>query len=779
VTVGGVARTATCLHELFEAQADLRPSAPALIDGAAIVSFKELEEKSNRLARYLRSCGVAPGTLVGLYFERSARPFVAMLGVLKAGAGYVPIDSAYPAERVRHILADAGVGLLLTEQALGEQASSAFEGRIVLLDAHWPEIAEQPADRLSPEECGAQPGDLCYVIYTSGTTGRPKGVMIEHQSALSFLSAFNEICQIGYEDRVYQGFSLGFDGSVEETWMAFSTGATLVVGTREAARSGRDIARLLNEREVTVFSTVPTLLSMIEEELPTVRLLIVSGEQCQPHLVSRWAVPGRRMLNVYGPTEATVNTTAAECAPGKAITIGRPLCGYETHVLDDGLRPVPPGEPGELCIGGVCLARGYLNQPELTAERFVPNPLDGPADGSPRLYRTGDLVRMTETGDLEFLGRIDNQVKIRGFRIELSEIEAVLLEHGMIRAAAVNVLDRNGVQHLAAYVIPNDGVEAFDRDGVLDLLRTRLPDYMIPAYLDLVAELPTLTSGKVDRKRLPAPNSPLVRTGRQIVAPGTDLERRIAAVWEGIFEVAPVSVEDDFFRDLGGHSLLAARMVSVLRNELQRDVAIRDVYQYPTIRRLAEHLASSPQPTPAIAAEERRGPSAQSSRAVLESLPWFTRPCCLALQVASIYLIYGVAAAPGVAFLLLYIAVQGGGLSPASAIYVGVAVTLSLYPTMLASSIVVKWVVIGRYKPGSYPVWGLYYFRWWLVTRWQSLAGPGLLAGTPLLSVYYRLMGAKVGSNCTLDTPHCSIFDLVTIGDDTRICSDIESRTGC
>jgi amino acid adenylation domain-containing protein len=390
---------------------------------------------------------------------------------------------------------------------------------------------------LTRADTGVTPSDVCYVLYTSGTTGRPKGVVTEHRNVTHFVPAFNNACTTTHQDRIYQGFSLGFDGSVEEIWMAFSNGAALVVGSKDTPKFGNDLARHLAQAGVTYLSTVPTLLSTITEDVPSLRQLVVSGEACPPELVARWAKPGRLMLNVYGPTEATVNTTAAVLEPGRPVTIGRAIEGYTTLILDAQMQPVPRGTKGELYVGGPGISRGYLNQAEVTARSFV-------SLNHTRLYRTGDLARVNEEGDLEFFGRIDGQVKIRGYRVELAEIEAVLLEHPQIRSAAVRLHDREGVPSLAAYVILSEKAGTLDRNQVLEALRARLPAYMVPAYLDVLAALPMLSSGKVDRKQLPEPASPLVtETAEAAAPPQTPLEERIAGVWAEIFKLPRVGAE--------------------------------------------------------------------------------------------------------------------------------------------------------------------------------------------------------------------------------------------
>jgi non-ribosomal peptide synthetase-like protein len=756
---------AGCLHELFEAQVDLRPEAPALISAEGTVSYAELDASANRLARLLRHRGLGPGNFVAIYFERSTRPIVSILACLKAGVAYVPVDPSYPADRIRHIREESELVLALTEPALAHQAGELFGCPILDVDAAAAEIAWQSDARISRSESGVSPDDLCYVIYTSGSTGRPKGVMAVHGGAYRFTLAFNEVCATSPADRVYQGFSLGFDGSVEEIWMAFSNGSALVVPSRDTPRFGNDLGAHLEKNGVTYFSTVPTLLSTIADGVPSLRCLVVSGEICSSDLVSRWARPGLRMLNVYGPTEATVNTTAAECVAGRPVTIGRPLRGYELHVLDPEQRPVARGEKGELYVGGETLARGYLKQPALTAEKFV----EVPAVARGRIYRTGDLVRWNEDGELEFFGRIDSQVKIRGYRVELAEIEAILLEHERIRSAAVVLAERDGMKDLAAFVVLNDPSSPLDRAELRSRLEKRVPVYMIPGTLDVLAEFPMLSSGKVDRKFLPPPSEPFTRSNA-FVAPESELERTIEGVWAKLFGMPRVSIEDDFFLDLGGHSLVAAQMVTQLRTETRRHVTVRDAYRFPTIRKLARHLE-------AAAPEAESRPEEASSRAAFESVPALTRLAVQALQAVSLILLYGIAATLASIVYLIGRAWVDDELSLLRATAYLVALTLAAWPTFLVVSIAGKWLVIGRYKPGRYPLWGWYYFRFWLAGRLQALSGALALSGTPLMPFYWRLMGAKVGRGCTIDTASGCMWDLTRIGDDTTLSADV-SLTG-
>jgi non-ribosomal peptide synthetase-like protein len=748
-----------CLHELFERQADARGAAVALVCGDTALSYCELELRANRLAHRLREMGAGPSFLVGIALARSELPIIAILGCLKAGAAYVPIDATHPDDRIRYIIAEADVAVLLTEQAQASRLAKLFAGRVIALD-DAAQSATAPSSRFSREQTGLLPTDLCYVIYTSGTTGRPKGVMAEHRNAVHFVHAFNRVCRTLPEDRVYQGFSLGFDGSVEEIWMAFSNGATLVVPTSDAPRFGNELARYLARQHVTYLSTVPTMLTTMTEAVPTLRQLVLSGEVCQPQLVERWAVPGRLMLNVYGPTEATVNTTAAVCKPGEPITIGRPLEGYEISVLDGQLRPLPRGAVGELYIGGPGIARGYLKQPDLTASSFVVSPYNGQ-----RLYRTGDLGCINEAGEVEYCGRLDSQVKVRGHRVELAEIEAVLLEQAHVIGSVARLHEADGSQSLAAYVVLDPPTAPLDRTAILTALRARLPAYMMPGFLEVVPELPLLASGKVDRKRLPSPVSPLIDVSSAATAPATALEATIAAVWASIFRVSRVGVEQNFFLDLGGHSLLAAQVTALLRSRAELDLAVRDIYSFPTVRELAQHAAEN---------AATAGPSDNTAFPAADEYSRVPSLWGTLLQGMCIFVLGGLAILPLVVVAPLADHVLHSPSSLIGNAFIALSLVLALWPVMLALSIAAKWLIIGRYRQGAYPLWGSYYLRWWLVARLQALSGAGILAGTPLMSVYYRLMGARVGRDCMLDTALCSSFDLVTIGDGTSIGAETQ-----
>jgi non-ribosomal peptide synthetase-like protein len=759
------------LHQLFEVQVDRRPLQTAIAGDGVEWSYRELDARANRLAHYIRTAGAGPGQLIGLYCERSAHPIVGLLACLKAGAGYVPIDPSHPEERTRHIVEEAGIELLLTDRYLEDKAGVWFKGKILEIEGLSEQLAGEPDRRFDPVALGLEDSDLCYVIFTSGTTGRPKGVMTEHRGAILYVLAFNEACSTKPDDRIYQGFSLCFDGSVEEIWMAFSNGATLVVPTPKTAKFGNEVAAYLSRHQVTYFSTVPTCLATITDQVETLRQIVLSGERCPPDLVKRWARPGRAILNVYGPTEATVNTTVAVCRPGCPITIGKPLAGYELLILNEALEPLPPGAKGELFIGGETLARGYLNQPELTMERFLPRP--GRQEGKGRrLYRTGDLVRLNDDGDLEFFGRIDGQIKIRGYRVELTEIEAVLEEHPQVRLAAVKLFERGALQELGAFCVPTDPALAPGRNELLAHLQSRLPDYMVPGFLDLVETLPRLASGKVDRSRLPRPATPLVREARDMIPPVGETEEAVAKVWAHAFGLPAVSVEDDFFLDLGGHSLLAARTITRLRDEFGFELAVRDTYQHSSVRRLASHIDSlKNQREKETAPKVAPRPSAEE---VFHSVPRWERLTVVSLQVLAMAFFFTLAVAP-MAILALPVALTvQETMEWEWAMMTLFLMGLMAWPLALAVALAGKWLIIGRYQAGRYPLWGFAYFRWWLATRLQALAGVGFLVGTPFMSLYARLMGAKVGRNVHFDSAMGTCWDLISIGNDTTIGADTQ-----
>jgi len=582
-----------CLHELFEAQAARTPDAAAVAFGGERLTYRELDERANRLAHHLRALGVGPEVLVGVCLERSLEMVVGLLGVLKAGGAYVPLDPAYPAERLAFMLADARAPILLTQAALVERVS-ASAARVVCLDSDWPAIARRPAAGLGRR---AAPANLAYVIYTSGSTGRPKGVMNTHGGIVNRLLWMQEAYGLGPSDRVLQKTPFSFDVSVWEFFWPLLAGAELVVARSGGHRDPQYLAELIAGQEITTLHFVPAMLRSFLESggaryCASVRRVFCSGEALPHDLLTHFfAQSAAELHNLYGPTEAAVDVTYWACDPaygaGK-VPIGRPIANARVYVLDRRLQPVPVGVAGELHIAGAGVARGYLGRPDLTAERFIPDPFAAEPGG--RLYKTGDLVRYLADGNLEFLGRLDDQVKIRGFRVEPGEVEAALARHPAVREGAVAVREgAAGEKRLVAYLVPRQPSSPAVGE-VWRALRRQLPEHMIPAAFVVLEALPLTPSGKIDRRALPAPDSARPELGAAYLAPRTPLEETLAEIWSRSLGLERVGIRDNFF-ELGGHSLLATRIVARIRQALQIEVPLRTFFEAPSIAELSDALA--------------------------------------------------------------------------------------------------------------------------------------------------------------------------------------------
>ncbi|MDF3287961.1 Pls/PosA family non-ribosomal peptide synthetase [Streptomyces silvisoli] len=763
------------LIQFFERACDRTPENTALVCGDTQLSYAELDRRANRLARLLRQRGAGEGRAVGILLDRSVDTYVALLGVMKAGAAYVPLDPSFPAARVAFIAQDAELCDLVTSSTMSHRTQG-LPCPVLELDKCAEELDGQSAERPAG---GVSPSSLCYVIYTSGTTGRPKGVAVSHANIVNFLRVVTPIYRVNGDDRVYQGLSIAFDFSVEEIWPAWSAGATLVAGPTDDRRVGQGLADFLVENAITVLCCVPTLLTTIEGEVPSLRSLLVSGEACPPDLVRRWHRPGRRILNAYGPTESTVTATCGELHPHRPVTIGTPLPTYRVYILNDRMRPVAEGESGEICVGGPGVAIGYLNRPELTAERFVTNPVEHERAEHPRIYRTGDLGRFTSTGEIEYLGRIDTQVKIRGYRIELAEIEEVLREDEAVENAVVTPLERDGVvQDLVGYVTltGRTGGESHDRlrERLHTALRRRLPEYMIPSFVEVLPQFPLLAADKVDRAALPAPASPpLARGSRPHVAAATALESQLAAVWREVLGAEKVSVEDDFFCDLGGHSMAAARLVSRLRRQPElATVAMADLYAHPTIRDLATHLDTGDQ-----APDEQ--PSAEPAPPVRHHSSARVALCGIA-QIGSLYAWLLLAGLPLGVLVYRLLAVWHEpvrAVAPHSALnwlsHLGFGAFIPLEIGWLLVSLLVLPLLVGRLlmagvRPGWYPLWGVTYLRFWLYGKVLALSPIALLTGSPLLPPMLRLLGARIGRGCHLSSV-VALPCFLRLGDDVSV----------
>jgi amino acid adenylation domain-containing protein len=623
-TAADYPRDAT-IHRLFAEQVVHTPEATAVTFGDTRLRYAELDRRSSRLAARLVASGVGPETRVGLYLERSAELVVGLLGILKSGAAYVPLDPAYPAERVAFVLADAGVSALVTQEHL---AAELPDPRCPVL---WIDDAAAAAETLPAREPvqDIDPASLAYVIYTSGSTGRPKGVMIAHGSVVNFFASMDR--RVGAEPPgVFLALtSVAFDISVLELLWAVTRGFHVVVHSAQstaAIRAGdpprrqpaaRTVPEQIAAHGVTHLQCTPSLAQGLlvdlaalhaERALAGLRALLVGGEALPTPLAARLSAcaPGR-VINMYGPTETTIWSATHAVGPdeaGTVVSIGTPIGNTALYVLDAGLEPVPVGVTGELYIGGAGLARGYHGRAALTAERFVPDPFAG---RGARMYRTGDLARFRDDGSIDFLGRVDQQVKLRGFRIELGEIEATLAEHPGVHEVAVAVReDRAGDQRLVAYVVPR-GLEPPDAEELRRLARRRLPDYMVPSAVVALEAMPMTPNGKLDRKRLPAPVADRAELPDEYVAPRTPVEDGVARLFGKLLGHDLVGAHDDFFA-LGGHSLLATQVASQLHAMFHVELPVRTVFEARTPARLAEHInvQNSASATEAAAPIQRR-----------------------------------------------------------------------------------------------------------------------------------------------------------------------------
>ncbi len=573
-----------CLDALFADQVARTPHAIAVRYEGESLSYAELDTRAGRVAAALRSRGVGPETLVAIALDRSPGMIVAILGILKAGGAWLPIAVDQPADRISFLLEDASPAAVISKASFRGMLPQSMEPGVLDLD----EIERE--DHGPAPSSGATSSNLAYVIYTSGSTGRPKGVLVEHRGAVNLALTQARLFEVGPGDCVLQFAAPTFDAAVSEIFVTLLSGGALLLARREQLL-GTELATLLAENEVNVVTLPPSLLATLPEaELPSLRTLVVAGEACPPDLARRWSA-GRRMINAYGPTEATVCATAGECDGHSRITIGRPIANVRVYIVDEKLRPVPAGVPGELLIGGAGVARGYLGRPELTAQKFIEDPFAG--SGGSRLYRTGDRARFLEDGRIEYLGRLDRQIKIRGFRIEPGEIEAALTETGVIdQAVVLAVSAHNGDavsrKRLIAWVTPRNGAELSTRE-LRKALQAKLPAYMIPSAWVVLQQMPLTPHGKIDRQSLEQNYQPRLELEKSYAPPSNDVEEVLAGMWRQILSVERIGANENFF-EAGGHSLLALQLVSRIREDLGAELPLAAIFSAPTIASLAASL---------------------------------------------------------------------------------------------------------------------------------------------------------------------------------------------
>ena len=776
------------LHEFFEATVSRHPDRVAVDvppgpgrPERVRVTYRELSGLVDVIAARIGGL-VEPDSVVAIVLPRDSHwIYATQLGVLRAGAAFTCLDASFPAEHVKSVIADAGARVVLGDAGgLGRvRASGAHVEHAI--DVTGVSAGDDRGQRGGLSAGGTASGNhLAYVIYTSGTTGTPKGVMIEHRSVVHLVASDLDEFALTPEDRVGQGSSTAYDSSIEEIWLAFAAGATLVVMDDQTSRLGPDLVPWLGRERVTVFCPPPTLLRTTgcenpEAELPDLRLLYVGGEALPEDLAALWG-SGRRLVNGYGPTECTVTVVRGDVERGKPVTIGKPVRGHRAYVMNELIEEVAGGDEGELCIAGPGLARGYRHRPETTAVKFVEDPARG------RMYRTGDLVRVNKDGDLEYLGRIDAQVKLRGYRVELEAVEACLTRCEGVREAACRVQKTGAGEVLAAHVVMARGAGGTpDIEEWKRVLRGSLPAYMVPSRFGVLDALPRTVGGKLDRRSLPDIDETGGERAGAFVAPANELEGWIASAFAAALRMdSGVSAEADFFHDLGGDSLSAVGVICELRKRRETStITTRELYEARTVARLAKTVGvplptTSPVRLRAEARNARTWPvlvtvlqilwllgslvavSALGYVAVFDMVPWLVDRCGVWLSA----LLAPLMAALGVACYAL---------------------------VSVLTTVAVKWAVIGRYRPMVTPVWSMFYLRHWIVEQTARSVPWGLLAGTTAYGVVLRMLGATVGRRVHI---HHGVqlqrggWDLLTIGDDASLGCDswvglVELDGGC
>jgi len=583
----------SCIHTLFERQAAKTPDLTAVVFQGKTLSYRQLNERANQVAHFLRKRGVGAETLVGICMKRTPEMVVGLLGIWKAGGAYVPLDPAYPQDRLSFMMKDSAAKFLLTSDDLKHLFPSASD-KTILLDSDWEQIAKESS--ANPEPVAA-PSNLAYVMYTSGSTGEPKGAMILHSGLANYLTWAIRTYGVQQGGSVPVHSSISFDLTVTSMYPALLAGGNIELLLEDMG--AQSLVAALRRGSRNLVKITPAHLELLAQEITpgeaaeTTKVFVIGGENLLAESLRLWRefAPKTRLINEYGPTETVVGCCTyevrAEDPRSGSVIIGRPIANTQLYILDAHRNPVPAGVAGELYIGGDGVARGYLNRPELTQQKFLPDPFSGRSGAL--LYKTGDLARYRKDGNLEFLGRVDSQVKVRGYRIELGEIEAALMENPGVKMSAVLAREDNpGDKQLVAYAVLQ-GDKFPSAEDLKDFLKQSLPEYMVPAHYVFLESFPLTQNGKIDRKSLPAPTHENVSAAQGFAAPGTETEKKLAAMWAELLKVERVGIHDDFF-DLGGHSLMAIKAVSRIREEFNVDVSLATLLQAPTVAQLAEWL---------------------------------------------------------------------------------------------------------------------------------------------------------------------------------------------
>jgi non-ribosomal peptide synthetase-like protein len=736
------------LATLFAKSAAIYAGKTALIFHDQSLTYAELDRWSNAVAEYLNKKGIGRGSKVGVWWQRGLELHVAILGIVKSGATYVPVDREIPAERVELILDEVGADGVFSLQKLNSPCPRLL-------------VPPMPAfGTMVKLAKGPQPDDCAYVLYTSGSTGKPKGIPISQKQICHLVRSEQTIFNIRETDKVYQGFSVSFDMWCEETWISYFAGATLWVSDNTTSKAIDELGDVIKDQNITILHAVPSLLAVMDDSINSLRLVNAGGEACTPQVLAKWAREGIDFYNSYGPTETTVTATIAPLNAGDKIMIGDPLPNYNLAVVDANLNLVPIGEEGELVITGPGVASGYVKLPELTKQKFVPKPKSLDVLPGNMVYRTGDAAVINADGTVDLHGRFDDQIKLRGFRIELGEIEVRLNAiMGVVSAVVAVKKDGNGQEQLVGYVV-TDGKEIEENLFRIELAKT-LPSYMVPGTIVKIDIMPRMPSGKINRKALPVPESftTVSNNPQSVIDLNAPAAERILAVLRGVFPNKEITPDMDFFDDLGGHSLLAAGFVSQLRRDANLPGAsLKDIY----INRPLSNLISVWEQQPEVKPKPKKA---------YNKAPLHRYLLCWLAQTVSLLLIYGLFAFQIFIPYLGYYYVDQETSNVAYSIITSLVLFSFIPPIFTVLSIGAKWLVIGKMKEGDYPLWGSYYFRWWFVKAMQRLLPAQFLNGTPLYPTYLKWLGIKIAPDAQISDFSFGAEDLITIGSDVSLSS--------
>ena len=739
------------LISIFKNTVEKYPHKIALSFNGKQISYKILNEWSTYLALKLQDKGLKKGSPCLVWWERGIELHVAILAILKCGATYVPLDYDMPEERVVSVQEDIQSNYIIT--------SRPFNHSCTVIN----EITFEEGTHTELESVTLDPDTYAYVLFTSGSTGKPKGIPITNRNICHLIRSENSLLNVNENDKVYQGFSVSFDMWCEETWVSYLVGASLWIADSVTSKSIDELSTILLENDITVLHAVPSLLAVMEAiDLPKLRIINAGGEACTPQVLNKWAKQGRDFYNSYGPTETTVSATFAKLEKGDMITIGKPLPNYGLAVVNEDMQPVAIGQPGELIVTGIGVSNGYLNLETLTKEKFLPKNDSLQTLPGTMLYRTGDATYMDEDRNIHFIGRIDNQVKLRGFRIELGEIESLLNDQiGILQAAVALKKDANNQEQLTGYVVVSKDF-VFDEIFIKEQLALKLPSYMVPLTIVKLDELPRLSSGKIDRKQLPIPTNYFANSSSEnTISESDSIETKTVKILKNIFIKENINLENDFFTDLGGHSLLAASFVSKMRDEGKvTHASLKDVYQCRPLSNLIKKW------------DVEVNTENKTKKEFTKVSNW-NYYCCWLAQTFSLIIIFGFLASEIFIPYLAYYFTLLDKESHFTAAIVAFIMFCIIPPLYIGLGIAIKWIVIGKYKEGTYPLWGSYYFRWWFVNTFQKIVPTQFLNGTPLYPIYMRLMGVNIEEDAQLSSMTIGAEDLITIKKDVSISSNV------